>query len=393
MKKNIIIYVGGFKLPDKNAAAQRVMSNGKIFTSLDYKVVYLGVNNELNDRKKVYKIQENTENNMFEEKYPSNYKEWFEYITSIKNIYSLVNNEYKDRVRAIVAYNYPAIALWKLRRYCKKNKIELFSDCTEWYSNNHGNYIFRIIKGCDTFLRMKLINPRLDGVICISEYLYKEYKNRTKTALLPPLVDLEDNKWNDYIKLDEEKNYIKLVYAGSPEIEKGENSKDRLDIIIKYLFMLKEKIDFRLNIVGINREDYLKVFESHKYILEELGERVVFKGRENHVNVIKLIRSSDFSIFTRNNNRVTRAGFPTKFVEAISSGIPVITNTSSDLKKYLIDGYNGFIVDIGNEKDTLIKLEKIFNMSNSQIKEMKTNCIKSRLFDYRKYIKDINDFL
>ena len=31
MKKRTILYVGGFELPDKNAAAQRVLSVAKIF--------------------------------------------------------------------------------------------------------------------------------------------------------------------------------------------------------------------------------------------------------------------------------------------------------------------------------------------------------------------------
>ena len=40
--KGTIIYYGGFSLPDKNAAANRVVSNGKIFKALGYNVVFLG---------------------------------------------------------------------------------------------------------------------------------------------------------------------------------------------------------------------------------------------------------------------------------------------------------------------------------------------------------------
>ncbi|MCC8151715.1 MAG: hypothetical protein LIO96_09760 [Lachnospiraceae bacterium] len=43
MEKGTIIYVGGFELPDKNAAAHRVLSNGKILTELGYRVVFLGI--------------------------------------------------------------------------------------------------------------------------------------------------------------------------------------------------------------------------------------------------------------------------------------------------------------------------------------------------------------
>ena len=42
MNKNVL-YVGGFNLPDKNAAAQRVMANGLLFTISGYNVYYIDV--------------------------------------------------------------------------------------------------------------------------------------------------------------------------------------------------------------------------------------------------------------------------------------------------------------------------------------------------------------
>lgn len=40
MHKGTILYVGGFELPDKNAAAHRVLSNAKIFRELGYNVFF-----------------------------------------------------------------------------------------------------------------------------------------------------------------------------------------------------------------------------------------------------------------------------------------------------------------------------------------------------------------
>ena len=42
MSKGTIIYFGIFELPDKNAAAHCVINNGKIFTALGYRTVFLG---------------------------------------------------------------------------------------------------------------------------------------------------------------------------------------------------------------------------------------------------------------------------------------------------------------------------------------------------------------
>lgn len=43
MDKKVIIYIGGFELPDKNAAANRVMNNAKIMRDIGYHVVLVGV--------------------------------------------------------------------------------------------------------------------------------------------------------------------------------------------------------------------------------------------------------------------------------------------------------------------------------------------------------------
>lgn len=42
-EKDIYVYVGGFEMPDKNAAAHRVMNIGKILNNIGKSVVYIGV--------------------------------------------------------------------------------------------------------------------------------------------------------------------------------------------------------------------------------------------------------------------------------------------------------------------------------------------------------------
>ena len=47
MSKGTILYVGGFELPDKNAAAHRVLSNGKAIRELGYDVVFVDIDKTL----------------------------------------------------------------------------------------------------------------------------------------------------------------------------------------------------------------------------------------------------------------------------------------------------------------------------------------------------------
>ena len=45
MKK--VLYIGGFELPDKNAAAQRVMTNAKLLREMGYEVIFIGISKDI----------------------------------------------------------------------------------------------------------------------------------------------------------------------------------------------------------------------------------------------------------------------------------------------------------------------------------------------------------
>ncbi|WP_040194948.1 glycosyltransferase [Clostridium culturomicium] len=387
--KNYIIYVGGFKLPNKNAAAHRVISNAKIFRELGYEVIFLGVNDQ-KDSTDISLIINNSEFECWEEKYPQGKIEWCKYLISISNIKELVVKQGTNKIKAIIAYNYPAIALFRLKLFCEKNNIRLISDCTEWYDAKNGRGILNAVKWMDTSLRMNIVHFKMDGIICISEYLYSVYKGKCKCILVPPLVDLSEEKWiNEKKEMHDE---IKIVYAGNPGINKKSNSKDRIDLIIKFLYKLKDKYNFKLEILGIEREEYLQAFTEDTTIISKLNKKVKFYGKINHNEVINKVKNADFVMFFRNNNRVSRAGFPTKFVEAISAGTPVITNKSSDLEEYLIEEKNGFFINLSNDEKAILQIEKILSLSKNKIQDMKKNCKEIEDFDFRNF-KDMFESL
>ena len=82
--KGTIIYWGNFELPDKNASANRVVSNGKIFTKLGYRVVFLGSRAASEYFGGVQKTS--FDENMFEECYPASTKLWLKYVFDISTI-------------------------------------------------------------------------------------------------------------------------------------------------------------------------------------------------------------------------------------------------------------------------------------------------------------------
>ena len=349
-----ILYIGGFQLPDKNAAAQRVINIAKALRDLNNEVYFLNAVKE--------KISSGWTDYFNFKCYEYSKASQFRYLTNIKTIKKIIDEKYID---AVIAYNYPAIALNRLVKYCKKHGIKIFGDVTEWYVPQ-GNFIYRIIKSFDSNFRMKKIHLKMDGIIAISEYLYQYYKSKiNNTIKIPPLVDIRDEKWQG----EKMKNKIcTFVYAGNPD-----SQKERLDLIVKAVDSANGNTPFRLNVIGVTKEQY-----EHIYKIKYCGTSACFYGRMSHLDVIQQVKNADWSIIIREDNLVTRAGFPTKVVESISCGTPIISNVFSNITDYLKDCNSLIVYDIS-------QLESVIEYS---INKKFINVDRS-IFDYHKYLIDI----
>ncbi len=386
-----IIYIGGFELPDRNAAAHRVISNAKILRSLGYSVSFISITKNFHDEKPVDLQLKSGSFKVWNVGYPRTIIEWLKYLTGISSILKIVNSNYSNKPFAIIAYDYPAIVLFRLLLFCKKNNIKLIGDSTEWYIAS-GSLLFRIIKMLDTFLRMRIINKKLDGLIVISTYLFNYYKPFVNNLLtLPPLVDKEDDIFT--VNLASTNNIKTIVYAGSPVYGK-KGVKDRIDKVLIALSEIKKRyrIDFRFIIIGISQEEFIRIFGIES-IPDNIIKSVTFTGKIPHKEVLQITNHADYSIFIRDNNRVTMAGFPTKFSESIRCGTPVLTNPSSNITDYLKNGELGFLIDLTSKQTLINSILKAISQSPDKIKIMKQKCLESDTFDFRRYIKSFETFL
>lgn len=369
MNKGTVLYIGFFELPDKNAAAHRVTANAKILHDLGFRVVLCGEANSADSLKKgnIHKHKDYLSCNIFSKNESIGnylYKEFsIDYLRKLLKIFP-------DTVM-VIAYNLPAIALNHLRIYCKRARIVVLSDCTEWYLPNERNVFIRLLHIMDVRYRMQFVNKRVDGIIAISKYLYSFYKKFTLTIYIPPLVDISDNKWYLGKKIRHDDKKI-LVYAGSPSMKK-----ERLDYVINYV--ISSNYDILLKIIGVDESTYYRIYGSMIH-----SPKVEIMGRIDHRRCIKEIQEADYSIIIREKNLSVEAGFPTKFVEAISAGTPVIATCHSDL---------GYFIKSGTMNGWLVSEEKI---SSDMDKIMQCNFIPPvdrSLFDYHKYIDSMQFFI
>ena len=282
-------------------------------------------------------------------------------------------------VVGIIAYNYPSIALNRLRLFCKRIGILCIADITEWYGiGDKKAFLYQIIKFCDTSFRMMYVHKKLDGCIVISDYLYKYYAHFMPIIKIPPLVDINDKKWELCVKCNH--NGIRLIYAGSPSREK-----ERLDIIVKAVSFFPPESHLSLKVVGITDNEFREIYSYGT----GLPSNINFLGRLSHLETIKQISNCDYSIIVRDDNRVTKAGFPTKFVESIACGTKVIANVSSDLESYIKRYRLGILLQDISVECLIDQLKSLLQGKNNIQLEQKSRLI----FDYRNYIESMRGFL
>lgn len=384
MRKSIL-YVGGMEFPDKNAAAQRVIANSKILNELGYNIILAGMSKQKEKFNPNYSSDKININNseVYSRSYPKGIISWVDYIFNINNVIKFIKKNPQKNIVAVIAYNYPSIALLKLKRYCEKNNIRVIADCTEWYGKAS------IIKSIDTSFRMRYVHKKVSNIICISDYLENYYKNQgCLTVNIPSLIDKKDPKWNkvEYLVTNDVKIFS---YVGSPGINKD---KDRLDFIIKAFFQI-QNYDFKFQIIGMTEEEFLIYFPDFKNIIIELSDKIIFYGRLSHVKSLEKIKKSDFSIFARMDNRVTRAGFPTKLAESFACGTPIVTNPNSNISKYIYQGKNGFLAEDASLESFKIAILQALDIDRKIVQQMKAFSMNENPLDYRHFEEDSKKFI
>lgn len=391
-----IVYIGNFSFPSENSAGIRVLNNGYLLRSLGYEVMYIGLSKELDKFKNLKSTCKTYDNfKYFAFPYPKGIKDWLYFSTQLKEVKGLLKEVKPFSVIAYGSISNVFFALL-LGLWCKSSKIKFITDCVDWLSGGSGGMLFRIGKRVDTELQKRYVNASGDGVIAVSSFLAEYYKKKgCKTLVVPPLskntVKICSNK---YVIKDKT---IKLIYAGFPfptgrRVKDTSFFKDRIDISIELLSNLKAR-EFSFDIFGLTQSDYLRNVPEHTLLLETLGEKIRFHGVVSNGDVVCNVSKSDYFFLFRDNNRMTNSGFPSKIVEAVSIGIPVITTHTSDLSKYIQEGKNGYIFSTTNLRKNTEELNEIFDKHFDEYERMKEYCVKQNPFVIENFRDDADEFL
>jgi glycosyltransferase involved in cell wall biosynthesis len=373
-----IFYVGEFDFNRKVAAAVRIMNNCKAiqaYGNLNIKIVgYSDIPTMQQDGLPILNVPRGE--NMLQKLFYYLFRSFF--------IIRLVNkNGTKNSI--IIYYGESTRILLPIYIYCQLKRIKLLVDVVEWYdyaSLPYGKYGPLAL---DVHICLTRLIPRCDGVIAISSYLTHYFKNRgLKTITVPIIVDTFKDENEPAYNLGFEPNYLNLIYAGFP------GQKDFvLNVVNAVEKLSSEGLRVKFHLLGPTQTQ-LEALSIKSY-----SDAIVCYGKVPQERVPSYLKQADFSVLLRPDKRYAHAGFPTKFVESLNAGLPVIANYTSDLALYLKDGYNGFVVENCSTDALVEKISYIISLDKSVFAELKVRAKQTAIenFDYRLYSKPLSEFL
>jgi glycosyltransferase involved in cell wall biosynthesis len=382
-----IIYTGNFRFPDKDAAGARVLGIGKILRVLGYNVVFYGISDD---------IATDTSWNEFEgfeyfnePARSKKFKSVFRMLNMSKSLLKIIKS-HKYHVASVILYNCPVNIMYNLLIRDLPYPIPLIADCTEWYSPRQFRFNFLNPFWLDSEIRMRFMQKKVKNVICISSYLESYYKKRCNVIKVPPLVDFNDRKWSIQANIKSScEKCLNLVYAGTP------GKKDNLSLIIDAVIKLRTSgKNIRLNCLGVGIDELIFALGGSSRI-NAAGQGLVLHAKKPQDKVPGFLAENDFSIFLRPLKQYSQAGFPTKFVESLAAGLPVICNLTSDIKFYLQDKENGLVINDINVASICDTLNYAYNLSEQECKILKNNAKNSaqKYFSYQSYVEQFNIFI
>ena len=150
----------------------------------------------------------------------------------------------------------------------------------------------------------------------------------------------------------------------------------RIPDVIKIFYNIQKELPAKLMLVGEGPEK-----EGAELLVEELGisDRVVFLGNSNEID--RILCFSDLFLLPSKTE-----SFGLAALEAMASGVPVISTNTGGLSEVNEDGFSGYLSDVGDVKDMSENAIKILSNTDT-LNSFKANAkAQSKKFDLRNIV-------
>lgn len=222
----------------------------------------------------------------------------------------------------------------------RRAAVPIVADLNEW---NLWNPLARMVLDQKLFRRFCV--PKLSGIIGISVFWADYARHLGKPMILLPAMGDDEFANLETPNMD----VFNLVYVGVLF------RRDLPQTMIEGVRLATRRgCNFRLIIVGRRN-----LFPEAKAILRQLvadpllRNRVEITGWIEQERLREVYRDAGAFLLLRGNDRESRASFPTRLLEFLASGRPVITSLTDDVALHFQHRHNAWLLPAGHEPEKL----------------------------------------
>lgn len=238
-------------------------------------------------------------------------------------------------------------------------------------------------------LLKRTIYNKLSGLFVISStlrsYFIKQGISDDKIKIVNMFVD---SCRFSRVKDDESKHYI--GYCGTLSYHK-----DGVDNLVR-AFASFHKTHQNYHLLLIGRAESQDVMTRLKMLVEELNlqKAVHFTGKVSAEEIPSLLKGATVLALARPDNTQARNGFPTKLGEYLATGKPVLVTSVGEIPRFLIDGYNAYMVEPGNTEAFAQKMSYIVdNLEVAQVVARRGEELTKSEFDAKTQVEGALSFI
>ncbi len=186
--------------------------------------------------------------------------------------------------------------------------------------------------------KYKKIYKSIDGRILMTRKLQEFYNKNVSpkpTLILSTIVDTD--RFDNIEISHKEREY--LCYMGNMSLKK-----DNVDNIVIAFSLIKDNYPLLdLHLYGTpssNDQQYIQDIINKL----DLQNRVYIKGRVDYKDVPQVLANAKILVTSQPDTKRAEGGFPTKMGEYFMTGVPTILTDVGEIREYVTDKVNGYMV-------------------------------------------------
>jgi len=187
---------------------------------------------------------------------------------------------------------------------------------------------------------------RIDALISMTKVLIRFYERIISKSIPTLIVPITVEPQRFMVSPDSQSDQKYVAYIGNLGI-----AKDGVDILIESFRIFRNHFpEFHLYLCGEgNSEDQKKLEELVQKL--RIEKCVHFLGDVHRDKIPIILVNAKILALARPDSKRSQGGFPTKLGEYLATGIPIIVTDVGEIRNYITDGKEAYIVKPGSVVD------------------------------------------